>query len=112
MSTRQLRPHRCPAPLRRRLKVDFRAELSAEVPAEVPAPEGGGYVENGAVIVNFGWFNEPPLAEFEVNVEITGTPEIAVDIGITEGRMPVRSIERIIQGLRTDILPALETFIP
>jgi hypothetical protein len=77
-----------------------------------PAPEGGGYVADGAVIVNFGWFNAPPLQESEVNVEISGTPEIAVDIGVAEGIMPVRSIERIIRTLREEILPALESHVP
>ena len=77
------------------------------------APEGGGYVADGAVCVNFGWRNAPPLEESEVNVEISGTPEIAVSIGVTGGIMPVRlAVEIIVRNLKEEVLPALESMIP
>ena len=77
-----------------------------------PVPEGGGFVADGAVCVNFGWFNAPPLEESEVNVEISGNPEIAVDIGVVNGIMPVRAVTNIIRTLREEILPALESHVP
>jgi hypothetical protein len=77
-----------------------------------PIPEGGGYVADGAVCVNFGWFNAPPLEESEVDVKISGTPEIAVNIGIAGGIMPVRTaVEIIIRNVKEEVLPALESFV-
>ena len=91
-------------------KVVARGERILQGPT---TPDGTiGYVPDGAVCAHFGWHGTTPLEESEMDVKISGTPEVAVDIGVPKGIMGVRvAVELITRNLKEEVLPALEEYV-
>ena len=79
-------------------------------------PTSSGYpglVEDGTEVAHFMWNLTPPLTEGEVKVEVSGTPLVALDIGLKDGYMDARrTLAACLGFLWESIVPALEEHLP
>jgi hypothetical protein len=68
-------------------------------------------IPDSAEIAHFAWQLSPPLEEAEVQVEIHGTPTVAVDVGLDSGYMELSDLWGTLIYLRDSIVPDLELFV-
>jgi hypothetical protein len=85
-------------------------------------PEAPTFVADGHVVAHFGYRSAPgmpPLRESEVNVEVRGTPRVAIQIAERDpktGALPefmplLNLLETLLRQIRDEIFPALEPHI-
>jgi hypothetical protein len=79
-----------------------------------PAASGyPGLVEAGTEVAHFGWVKSPPLTVTEVDVDVRGTPLVALDVGIPDGYMEARdTLAGSLGYLWEHVIPVLEQFLP
>lgn len=76
------------------------------------------FIPDGAQIAHFGWRIPPPLAPSEVNVEVRGTPLVAIKViqrdrsqkGLPGWSPTDELLRHIVEGIREEVFPALEPF--
>jgi hypothetical protein len=82
------------------VRVTARGRLFDQIPGE--------FRQDGAVVAKFGEDFSPPLQDDEVNVDLYGTPVVAVKIAEADWHVDPAQFRHIIDWLRYQVFPELE----
>ena len=99
------------------IKVHTVVTVRDELPLEQePPPHPNGFPQfaaAGTELAHFRWIKLPALEETEVDVNLSGTPQIAMQVGLDDGYMEVRdTLARSLGYLWEHVIPVMEQFLP